>query len=292
MTGSSTKPRIGIIGVGLMGHGITRQLLEKDYPVAVLGHQRRERIDDVITHGAVEAANIAELAGAADVVLIIVPPPAVAETGETVLSHAGTDHLVAVLSTCNPGITEKLAAAAETRNVPFLEACMLNGPANARDGSLQLLAAGPESAVSQAQPLFDHIAERTHIVGDKVGAAQRTKLFNNAIYNIGMATACEIAAHAKTQDIDITQLLEIMSSGGGGALKAVERALARIADPDAPTQARVVNGRNVFKAYMDIAADAGARTPVAEGAFSVFEAAMAAGLEDEDQTKMSAMLET
>ena len=59
--------RVGIAGVGLMGHGICHQLLERDYPVSVLGHKRRERIDDVVAAGAVEAPDIAALTAASDV---------------------------------------------------------------------------------------------------------------------------------------------------------------------------------------------------------------------------------
>jgi 3-hydroxyisobutyrate dehydrogenase-like beta-hydroxyacid dehydrogenase len=285
MTG---KPRVGIAGVGLMGHGICHQLLEKDYTVSVLGHKRRERIDDVVQAGAVEQPNMAALAAASDVTFIIVPPTAVMAAGEAALAAAGPDTMTAVLSTCNPGITEALSAKAEAAGIAFFEACMLNGPPNARDGSLQLIAAGPDAVLARAALLPSDIAERVHQVGP-VGSAQRIKVFNNAIYNVGMAMACEIAAHADIQGIDMGQFLDIVQ-GGGTALSAVERGLVRINDADAPTLARVANGRNVFKAYLDVARQAGAATPVADGAFSVFEAAMEAGLMDEDQTKMSAML--
>jgi 3-hydroxyisobutyrate dehydrogenase-like beta-hydroxyacid dehydrogenase len=279
--------RVGLVGVGLMGHGICHQFLEKDYPVSVLGHKRRQRIDDVVAAGAVEAPDIAALAAASDVVFIIVPPPAVEATGEAVLAAATPDKMVAVLSTCNPAITEGLEAKAQAAGIAFFEACMLNGATNARDGSLQLIAAGPDAVLARSRPLLGDIAERVHEVGP-VGRAQRIKLFNNAIYNVGMAMACEIAAHADIQDIDMEQFLGIVQ--GGGALRAVERSLMRIADTGAPTRTRVVNGRDVFKAYLDVGRAAGAATPVSDGAFSVFEAAMDAGLEDQDQSKMSAML--
>jgi len=52
---SSTKPRIGLIGVGLMGHGIGKNLVEKGFPLTILGHRNRAPVEDLVARGAVEA---------------------------------------------------------------------------------------------------------------------------------------------------------------------------------------------------------------------------------------------
>ncbi|MEX0590153.1 MAG: NAD(P)-binding domain-containing protein, partial [Xanthobacteraceae bacterium] len=49
------KERIGFIGVGLMGHGIAKNLIEKGHPLTILGHRNRAPVDDLVKRGAKEA---------------------------------------------------------------------------------------------------------------------------------------------------------------------------------------------------------------------------------------------
>ena len=51
----TARPRIGFIGVGLMGHGIAKNIVEKGYPLTVLGHRNRKPVEDLVGRGAVEA---------------------------------------------------------------------------------------------------------------------------------------------------------------------------------------------------------------------------------------------
>ena len=58
----SSKPRIGFIGVGLMGHGIAKNIVEKGYPLVVLAHRNRAPVDDLLARGASEAKTAREVA--------------------------------------------------------------------------------------------------------------------------------------------------------------------------------------------------------------------------------------
>src|SRR5262245_4980507 len=68
----SDKPRVGFIGLGLMGHGMAKNIVEKGYPLAVVAHRNRARIEDLIERGATEAPNAAELARRSDIVFLCV----------------------------------------------------------------------------------------------------------------------------------------------------------------------------------------------------------------------------
>lgn len=57
-----TKPTVGFIGVGLMGHGMAKNMIEKGYALTVMCHRRREPVDDLVRRGAVEVGTPRELA--------------------------------------------------------------------------------------------------------------------------------------------------------------------------------------------------------------------------------------
>ncbi len=66
------KERIGFIGVGLMGHGMAKNIVDKGWPLTVLGHRKREAVEDLKTRGAQEAGSARELAERSDVVVLCV----------------------------------------------------------------------------------------------------------------------------------------------------------------------------------------------------------------------------
>ncbi|HVI91778.1 MAG TPA: NAD(P)-binding domain-containing protein, partial [Dongiaceae bacterium] len=67
-----TKERIGFIGIGLMGHGMAKNLVEKGWPVTVLGHRNRTPVEDLKSRGAAEATSPRDLASRSDVVVLCV----------------------------------------------------------------------------------------------------------------------------------------------------------------------------------------------------------------------------
>jgi 3-hydroxyisobutyrate dehydrogenase-like beta-hydroxyacid dehydrogenase len=67
------KQRIGYIGVGLMGHGAAKHILQRGYPLTVMGHRNRAPVDDLVAHGAREAATAAEAARQSDVLFLCLP---------------------------------------------------------------------------------------------------------------------------------------------------------------------------------------------------------------------------
>src|SRR5262249_61105976 len=69
---SSDKPRIGFIGLGLMGHGMAKNLIAKGFPLTIRVHRNRKPAEDILAAGAKEAKTNAELAPASDVVILCV----------------------------------------------------------------------------------------------------------------------------------------------------------------------------------------------------------------------------
>ena len=121
---SAEKLKVGFIGVGLMGHGIAKNIVEKGWPLMVLGHRNCQPIDDVVGRGATEAENAAGLARDCDLVFICVTgTPQVEENvfGENgILAGITPGTIVADCSTSLPDSVREVAAAIEAKGGRFL----------------------------------------------------------------------------------------------------------------------------------------------------------------------------
>src|SRR4051812_16037038 len=105
--------KIGFVGLGLMGQGMAKNLVEKGWPLAVLAHRNREPIEDLISRGAQEARTARELALRSEIVVLCVTGSPQVEsviTGRDGLAAAGQPLLIIDCSTSDPSVTPRLAA--------------------------------------------------------------------------------------------------------------------------------------------------------------------------------------
>lgn len=179
------KERIGFIGVGLMGHGMAKNIVDKGWPLTVLGHRRREAVDDLVRRGAAEAASPRELAQRSDVVVLCVtgsPQVEALLTGPDGLAAAdrpaGEPLLVIDCSTSEPAVTTRLAAALAPRGIALIDAPLSRTPKDAWEGTLDVMVGGDGAAVARARPILDSFAGRVVETGP-VGTGHTMKLLNN-----------------------------------------------------------------------------------------------------------------
>ena len=110
----SDKVKVGFIGVGLMGHGMARNLLEKGHPLVIKGNRNRAPVEDLVARGATEVATPREMAAACDVIHICLGSAPQVESvfrGEEGILAGMRDGLIVVeCSTSDPNVTLALAA--------------------------------------------------------------------------------------------------------------------------------------------------------------------------------------
>jgi 3-hydroxyisobutyrate dehydrogenase-like beta-hydroxyacid dehydrogenase len=133
---SSGKQRIGFIGVGMMGHGMAKNLVEKGFPTAVLGHKNRAPVEDLVKRGAREAKNPADAANGADVVFLCVSgSPQVEEIvyeASGLLSAARKGLFIVDCSTSEPESTTRIARDFAGKGVSFIDAPLRARPRKQR----------------------------------------------------------------------------------------------------------------------------------------------------------------
>jgi 3-hydroxyisobutyrate dehydrogenase-like beta-hydroxyacid dehydrogenase len=142
--------RIGFIGVGLMGHGMAKNLIEKGHALTLMGHRNRAPVDDLVKRGASEATSAEEVAWNSDIVFLCVTgSPQVEELVRAPQGIAAGAHeglIVVDCSTSDPNSTIALAAELKTLGVAFCDAPLGGTPAQAEEGKLTAMV-GCDAAV-------------------------------------------------------------------------------------------------------------------------------------------------
>ncbi|HVO90418.1 MAG TPA: NAD(P)-binding domain-containing protein, partial [Casimicrobiaceae bacterium] len=137
------KPRIGFVGIGLMGHGIAKNLVSKGYPLTLRVHRNREAARDLLALGAKEVATNAEVARASDIVFLCVTgAPQVEEVvfgPEGLASAARPGMTIVDTSTSELGTTTRMRDALAAKQVRFIDAPLARTPVEAEAGRLNIM---------------------------------------------------------------------------------------------------------------------------------------------------------
>jgi 3-hydroxyisobutyrate dehydrogenase-like beta-hydroxyacid dehydrogenase len=214
---STDKPRIGFVGLGLMGHGMAKNLVAKGFPLTVRLHKNRKPAEDILAAGAKEVKTDAELARASDVVILCVTgSPQIEEIvyGENGILSAARDGLVVVdTSTAEPASTAKIRNDLARKGTKYVDAPLARTPKEAEEGRLNTMVGADEATFAQLKPVLSAYCENVVHVGGP-GHGHMVKLVNNFIaMSIATATAEACAACAKA-GVSIRKLHEIVSAGG------------------------------------------------------------------------------
>lgn len=175
--------RIGFVGVGLMGHGMAKNIVEKGFALTVLAHRNREPVDDLVRRGAQEAANLDDLAEKSDIVLICVtgsPQVEAILTGPGGLAASGRELVVCDCSTSDPSSTIRLAAALSSQGITLVDAPLSRTPKDAEAGTLDVMAGGDDATFERLRPVLETFSGRLVRTGP-TGSGHAMKLLNNFI---------------------------------------------------------------------------------------------------------------
>jgi 3-hydroxyisobutyrate dehydrogenase-like beta-hydroxyacid dehydrogenase len=253
-----TTKRIGLIGAGLMGHGIGKNLLAKGYPLAVMAHRNRAPVDDLIKRGASEAKNARDIAKSSDVVIICVTgSPQVEQNiyGENgLLSGVRQGLIVADCTTAEPHSTLKIAADVEAKGGRFVDTPMTRTPKEAEEGKLALMTGGDKAVLEEIHPILSCFAD-TIVHAGPVGAAHKLKLVNNFIAIGTAAVVAEAMAAAAKAGIDMQALNDVVVSGGGRSVMFERLIKVALADDDSTAKFAIENAGKDLRYYTSMTED-------------------------------------
>ncbi|QTP54632.1 NAD(P)-dependent oxidoreductase [Billgrantia sulfidoxydans] len=211
-----TQPRLGFIGIGLMGDPMTRRLLQAGVAVTVW-NRTPAKAEPLREAGATLAGSIGELMAGVDVVMLCLANTAVVEEvvfGEGgVAAHGLAGQRLVDLSSSDPAATRRFAERLEQEcGMRWVDAPVSGGVAGAEAGSLAIMCGGAEADVDAVRPLLAPLSARVTHMGP-VGAGQVTKVCNQMIVGCQAAVIAEMVALAEASGVDASRLTEALAGG-------------------------------------------------------------------------------
>ena len=270
--------QIGMVGIGLMGHGIASNLLKHGHRLAVLEHPGNQPLDGLLAAGAQRFTSAAALAARSEVVILVLtgsPQVEAVLTGaDGVLQGLRPGSVVIDCSTAIPSSTLRMAAAVQAAGSGFLDTPMTRTPKEAAEGRLNLLVGGDADLLARCRPLLQCVAENITHVG-AAGAGHSMKLLHNYV-SLGMVTLlAEAAACAGRNGVAPEVFVDVLAKGGGGGT-ALERIKPYLLAGDASgLRFSIANAAKDLGYYNAMAADADAQRAVAAAVLSTLEGALA-----------------
>ncbi|MCP4423917.1 MAG: NAD(P)-dependent oxidoreductase [Chloroflexi bacterium] len=210
---------IGFIGLGIMGRGMTRNLLKAGFNVTVW-NRTASRMEPLVEAGASAGDSPADVAANSDIIITCVsdtPDLEAVVLGEDGVVHgAKAGSLVVDMSTISPQVTKTIAAKLAERGALMLDAPISGGSEGAAKGTLSIMVGGDAAQVERAMPAFQAMGKAITHVGPN-GAGQMVKLVNQILVVVTMLGVGEALLFAQAGGLDLQKTLDAVSAGAAGS---------------------------------------------------------------------------
>lgn len=207
---------VGFIGLGRMGANMAANLI---------GHADRILVHDVspeavaalVAQGAEAAGSARALGDECDIVFASLPTPPIVR--EAILGPGGVAEgrrvkIVCDLSTSGPRLAQELDAALSAKGIASIDAPVSGGIKGAKDGTLAIMAGGPQAEYDQVLPLLRRMGKPFYM-GETPGAGQVMKLVNNLLGAVAIGVTSEGMAMGIKAGLDPARMIEVLNSGTG-----------------------------------------------------------------------------
>jgi 3-hydroxyisobutyrate dehydrogenase len=282
------KPTVGMIGLGLMGKPMAKNLLKAGYTVYVW-NRTAAKAQDLVRAGAKLAANPREVAENVDVLITIVSdPPALEEVlwdkdGAFPALKRGSLYIES--STISPDLARRVAAECGKAGVEFLDAPVTGGTWGAEKGELLFMVGGDAKVFERAKPILEAMGTKFFLLGPN-GAGQTIKLAMNSILALQVNSLAEALALVRGAGIAGEKLIEVMqaSMARSGVLD-VKAPLMLKGEYPASFPLRLMH--KDMRLALELAKQEGIKLPALQAAYDTFSTVKDASKDDPDFAAVS-----
>ena len=275
-----SKPIIGFIGLGLMGGNMVENLQKRGYQVNVMD-LNKDAVASVIARGnATEMSSPGELASKSDIVQLCVTTSEVVEKlvygDDGILAGIRPGSVLIDFGTSIPASTQRIGADLAAQGAGMLDAPLGRTPAHAKDGLLNIMAAGDKATFDKYEPVLKEQGENVFYLG-VLGAGHTTKLINNFMGMTTVTAMSQAFAAAELAGVDRAQLYSIMSAGPSNS-PFMKFCKNYSVDGVSDLGFSMNNANKDLRYFVQMMSDLGTRSLVAEGTSTNLQAAVDAGM--------------
>ncbi len=276
----SNKEKVGFIGVGLMGHGMAKNILQNGYPVTIMGNRNRAPVDDLVGRGAVETTSPKAMAEACDVIHLCVTSSVQIEDlcrrEDGLLAGAHDGLIVIDCSTADPTSTLALAEEFKAKGATLIDAPLGMTPKEAETGELNTFIGSDDVTLAKVRPIIETWAKNITHMGP-VGTGHKAKLINNFLALGYNALYAEAFTACRKGGVDLKKFQELIT-GGGINSGMFQRMSAYVVDGDPLAHLFSLNNcLKDIKYFSQLADDANMAAPMTGAAKSYYQMAVAQG---------------
>ena len=275
---------VGIIGLGNMGGGIAKN-------IALAGHRlmvwdMSEAARDAFADRA-EIAKPSEMAAKADVIIFVVPgSPQIDTLLDPMLAVARSGLILWDFTTSDPVYTKRLAVRAAESDVPYMDAGMTGGGAKGADeGTMTLMIGGAQDVLERSRPVLEACAAKLIHLGPS-GAGHTMKVVHNLITHTNFLATSEAGRLAEAAGINLADMIEVFNAGNARSFISERRFPDHILSGTWDGRSRIYNLRKDVGMAVSLAAELGSPMRIGHQTLAWLEAAVAAGMEEEDFTRL------
>lgn len=287
-----SKPKIGFIGLGIMGKPMAGHLIDAGY-VLVVHNRNRDAVNELVGRGATEAHSGKEVAEQSDIVITMLPDSPDVESvalGEGGIIEGAHEGLVFVdMSTIAPSVTTQVGEVLAQKGVQSLDAPVSGGDIGAQNATLSIMVGGDEDTFNTVKPLFDVMGQSAILCGP-LGAGQTVKACNQILVAVTIAGVSEALTMGTKAGVDPIKIVQVLS-GGLARCGVLENRGERMVNGDFDPGFRIRLHYKDLNIIQKTSNDFDVPLPVTSEVFELFKTAMVKGRGELDHSGLLTVIE-
>ncbi len=287
-----SKPKIGFIGLGIMGKPMAGHLIDAGYEL-VVHNRNRDAVDELVGKGATEAYSGKEVAEQSDIVITMLPDSPDVESvalGEGGIIEGAHEGLIFVdMSTIAPSVTTQVGEVLAKKGVQSLDAPVSGGDIGAQNATLSIMVGGDEDTFNAVKPLFDIMGQSAILCGP-LGAGQTVKACNQILVAVTIAGVSEALTMGTKAGVDPIKIVQVLS-GGLARCGVLENRGERMVNGDFDPGFRIRLHYKDLNIIQKTSNDFGVPLPVTSEVFELFKTAMVKGRGELDHSGLLTVIE-